>query len=220
MHNHTLPYDLILFDFDGTLADTFDLFITIVNTLSIRHGFCSISINKIDALRRLPPHKIILELGVPKWKLPMIARDFLVEMRRHTKKVSLFDGIRDTLITLHSHGCRLGIVSSNSPKNCRDILGRELCNLISHIDGSSPIFGKSDRITRILKKTKTPRDRAIYIGDQLNDAEAAHTAGIDFGGVRWGYSDPDSLARCRPKFLFDSVRDLEILINKQHYCDS
>ena len=56
----------------------------------------------------------------------------------------------DHLIELHKRGYTLAIITSNSKENCQNVLGKELCELFSHIDGGSSIFGKAKRIKRVL----------------------------------------------------------------------
>jgi phosphoglycolate phosphatase-like HAD superfamily hydrolase len=64
------------------------------------------------------------------------------------------------------------------------------------------------RIERVLKATRTPRERALYVGDQITDAEAAHAAGVAFCAVAWGYATPESLRAANPRHLLRNAREL------------
>ena len=90
------------------------------------------------------------EMNVSRWKLPWIAKDFIQLMKERDEEIHLFEGMRDHLIELHKRGYTLAIITSNSKENCQNVLGKELCELFSHIDGGSSIFGKAKRITRVL----------------------------------------------------------------------
>ncbi|HEY0809579.1 MAG TPA: HAD hydrolase-like protein, partial [Longimicrobiales bacterium] len=70
------------------------------------------------------------------------------------------------------------------------------------------IFGKAVRFSRVLQLSSTDRTRAICIGDEVRDAEAAARSGIDFGAVAWGYTAPAALQQTAPRFMFRSVPEL------------
>jgi phosphoglycolate phosphatase len=69
-----MTYRLVIFDFDGTLADSADWFVRNLNPMAERFGFRQADEAEIERLRRLPNREIIRRLGVPKGKLPRIAR--------------------------------------------------------------------------------------------------------------------------------------------------
>ena len=73
------------------------------------------------------------------------------------------------------------------------------------------MFGKRRRIARVLKAAGVPAQRAIYVGDQVTDAEAARAAGVAFGAVSWGYAARDALLSTRPDVLFERVAELAAL---------
>ena len=63
----------------------------------------------------------------------------------------------------------------------------------------------------VLNKLGIPPCRAIYVGDQLTDADAARAAGVAFGAVCWGYGAPQALARAAPEAMFETVDALRLL---------
>jgi phosphoglycolate phosphatase len=63
----------------------------------------------------------------------------------------------------------------------------------------------------VLRATGIEPARAIYVGDQITDAEAARAAGVAFGAVAWGYATRASLQRLQPAHLFDAVEELALL---------
>ena len=69
-----MPYKLALFDFDGTLADSFPWFTTVVNDAADKYGFRRIARHEFDTLRGKSAREMIAHLGVRRWKLPFIAR--------------------------------------------------------------------------------------------------------------------------------------------------
>ena len=55
------------------------------------------------------------------------------------------------------------------------------------------MFGKAPKLRAVLKASGIPARQAIYLGDEIRDAEAAHKAGMAYGAVAWGYHSMDAL---------------------------
>ena len=204
-----MPYDLIIFDLDGTLADSFAFFVSVHNRLADRHGFRRIAPTEVDALRDRSAREVMRHVGLSRWKLPWVARSFVRMMR--AADIPLFAGIEPTLEHLQRSGTALALVSSNAADNCRRILGDAHWQRLVHVECGASIFGKGRRIARVLRATGADPDRTIYIGDQITDADAAGAAGVAFGAVAWGYATRASLERLQPTHLFDAVEDLALL---------
>jgi phosphoglycolate phosphatase len=203
-----MPYELAIFDFDGTLADSFGFFIATHDTLSRRHGFAAIESARIDEYRGLEPHEIMRRQGVPLWRLPLIARDFKLMMARDGASIRAFDGIADALRDLARRGVKLAIVTANSEDNVRRVLGTDVMAHIRLVDSGADLFGKRRRLERVMKQCGATPGTTIYIGDQTTDARAAREAGIAFGAVPWGYASAELLASVSPDLMFANVQDL------------
>jgi len=203
-------YDLLVFDFDGVLADSFPFFLRVHDDLAREHGFRAIAAGEVEAMRALPTREIVARSGLPLWKLPVVARAFTTAMRA-AGDVPMFAGIADVLPAL-ARGATLALVTSNTRANVRQVLGPTLLSLFAHVDCGASMFGKATRLRRLLKATATPPANAIYLGDQVADGDAAREAGIDFGAVDWGYAAPAALAACAPVERFADVADLRRLV--------
>ncbi|MGN6656692.1 MAG: HAD hydrolase-like protein [Rhodanobacter sp.] len=204
-----MRYDLIIFDLDGTLADSFAFFVSVHNQLADRHGFRRIAPAEIDALRGRSARDVMRHVRLPRWKLPWVARSF-VRLRR-AADIPLFAGVGPMLQQLERSGAALALVSSNAADNCRRILGDAHWQRLVHVECGASILGKRRRIARVLRATGIEPARAIYVGDQITDAEAARAAGVAFGAVAWGYATRASLERLQPAHLFDAVEELALL---------
>ena len=197
-----MPYRLAIFDFDGTLADSFPFFLEVHNVLARKHGFAEVASHEVAALRALPTRDLAARAGLPAWRLPVVARDFIRHMHQ-SAPVPLFDGVVTALRGLHQAGVRLAIITSNSRANVERVLGPDLLLTCAHVDCGASIFGKAARLRRVLRTWAiAPRD-SLYIGDQTADAEAARAAGMDFGAVHWGYATPAALTAMQPAHAFD-----------------
>jgi len=204
-----MKYKLAIFDFDGTLADSFPFFVQAFNQLARRHGFKEMDPALAPSYRGHSPRQIMSHVGLPSWKLPLVARDFIALMRDNVTAIKPFDGVSEVLSHLASSGVTLAIVSSNSEENVRAVLGPESARLIRYFECGMSIFGKPKRILKALGDAGIDHHEAIYIGDQITDLEASRKAGVAFGAVSWGYGTIESLREHTPEQEFDRVADLE-----------
>ena len=208
-----MRYPLVIFDFDGTLADSFPFFLQAQRQIAQRHGFEAIADERVDDMRRLGTREIMREVKCPPWKLPLVAADFIRAMQA-APPVPLFPGIADALAQLRAGGVRMAILTSNSVDNVRRVLGEELSAAIELFDGGAHMLGKHRRLARMLDKARTPAAQAIYIGDQLADHEAARRAGMAFGAVGWGYAHGDALRAEQPEVFFETVAELGQFVDR------
>lgn len=206
-----MRYDLAIFDLDGTLADSFPFFIATQAEVARRHGYAPILAHEVEAMRDLGPREVMRHIGMPRWKLPFVLRTFMRLMREQHEPVALFDGVDAALSHLHASGIAMAVVTSNARDNARRMLGDRHCARMRHLECGASMFGKQRRLRRVLRATGVPASRAIYIGDQLPDADAARATGMDFGAVAWGYASRASLQACAPAVLFDTPGDLRRL---------
>jgi phosphoglycolate phosphatase len=200
-----MKYRLAIFDFDGTLADSFPFFIRVFNQLAKQHGFKAIDTELVPAYRHYSARQMMEQVGLPAWKLPLVGKNFIALMKQNAANIPLFEQIDELLLHLANQGVTLAIVSSNSYDNVSSILGPANTGLIRQFECGMSIFGKSARIQKVLKKTGIPSHEAIYIGDQLTDLEAARKEKIAFGAVFWGYGTIESLREHNPEEEFDRV---------------
>lgn len=198
-----MRYRLVVFDFDGTLADSFAFFLDAIDTLADAHGFRRIDRTQIDVLRALDARQLLKHVGLPLWKTPKVGAHYKRLMAENAQRVPLFPGIASMLRELHAKGARLALLTSNSEPNARAVLGPELAALFAHFQCGSSLFGKRDKLRRLLAQCGIPRHHVLCIGDEARDIEAARAENLDFGAVAWGYTKPQALLGLQPAFLFE-----------------
>lgn len=197
-----MRYHLAIFDFDGTLADSFPFFVSVYNDIADQHSLRRIDPAQVERLRRYDMRQMMRYVGMPAWKLPLAAASFTSLMQQHAAQIPLFPQVAPALHQLASSGIALTIVSSNSEANVRQVLGPDLSTLISQYECGVSVFGKSARIRKVLRRAAVAPAAALYIGDQATDAAAARRAGVDFAAVHWGYAPIDILRQVEPEHEF------------------
>jgi phosphoglycolate phosphatase len=203
-----MSYRLAIFDFDGTLADSFPFFVSVFNQIADEHGFRHIDAAQAQHLRHHDTRAIMRHLGMPAWKLPLAARSFIGLMRDNAACIPLFGGVGEVLRTLAREGVQLAIVSSNSEQNIRLVLGPALSGLFGQYECGMSVFGKASRISKVLRRAGVPTAQTLYVGDQSMDALAARKAGVAFGAVSWGYAPIETLRRVAPEREFGTPAEL------------
>src|SRR5688572_23845339 len=203
-----LKYRLAIFDSDGTLADTLPWMRSIFNELAEAHGFRRVESHEFEQFRNLHGTALLRELGLPLWKVPRVLGDMRRRMAAHTGTFSLFPGISDALRRLAAAGIQLAIVSSNSRENVERVLGAGNARLVAHFACGVSMFGKAAKLRHTLRQCSVPPPEAIYIGDEVRDAEAAAKAGIAFGAVTWGQHHAEMLRTQKPALVFMSAREI------------
>ena len=85
-------YKLVIFDFDGTLADSFGWFLDTFDSIADRFDFKRLDRSNIDALRRMDARELMQLHGVPLWKVPMIAAYARKRQSEDLYKIKIFGG--------------------------------------------------------------------------------------------------------------------------------
>lgn len=205
--NGVSRYELVIFDFDGTLADSAAWMMRAVNPMARRYGFKTVTDEEIEMLRGRSTREVIRYLGVSPWKLPLIARAGKKLMAADAHTIPLFPETAKMLRALHDAGVKIAVVSSNSEDVIRRVLGPELADLISLYACGASLFGKARKFKQVTARGVS-RDKVICIGDETRDIEAARAVGLDCGAVGWGYAKPSILAEHRPTVSFNSMSEI------------
>jgi phosphoglycolate phosphatase len=200
-------YELLIFDFDGTLADSAEWMVRTLNDIAVPFGLRQVSDDEVAMLRGRSNQEIVRYLGVPLWKLPGIAAEMRRRIAHDIAELRLFDGVSETLRSLDELGLKLAIVSSNSQENVRHILGPENVGRIDTFECSASMFGKASKLRTVMRRMGTTPHDTLCIGDETRDIDAARDVGASIGTVTWGYAKREILEQYRPTHMFDSLAD-------------
>jgi len=211
-----LMYRLVIFDFDGTLADSFGWFLEVFDEVADRFRFRRLDRDRLDTLRGMSTRDLLRHHGVPLWKVPMIAAHARRLQGRHLGAIPVFEGMRDVIRDLRGRNVDLALVSSNAHGNIAHILGPEALGAFGHVSCGASLLGKAARFRAIVKASGIAAGDALAVGDELRDIEAARTAGIASGAVAWGYALPERLRREQPGHFFTRPHDITDLFAGNH----
>jgi phosphoglycolate phosphatase len=206
-----IRYRLLIFDFDGTLADSEAWLVAKYNGLAAELGLRRVSEAELQLLRGCTTQEIMKHLDVPMWKLPRIVSRMRAIAAADSAQIKLFAGVDALLPKLKQSGHLLAMVSSNSEDNVRRILGPANVACFDAFDCSASMFGKARKIRAVIKRCGVEPRQTLCIGDEPRDMEAAREVGADAAAVLWGYANAEVLERFKPTLLFRSVEEIAVL---------
>lgn len=212
MDNHNKEQIAVIFDFDGTLANTYDLVVRAVNTFSRAYGFEPLSPHKLEYLRGLPAHQVVKVLGVSWYKLPDLIIKLRQYMKAHIHEVTIYPHMTETIHALKKQELLLGIITSNSYENVTLCLKSNHCHVFDFIDSSRHLFGKAKVLKKIMRQRQLNKTAVYYVGDEVRDIEAAKRCGVHSVAVTWGFNKKDILIANQPSIIIDEVIALKDLL--------
>lgn len=203
---------LLLFDFDGTIADTFQCGVEILNMMAPEFGYRPLADEDVPHARDMRTGELMKFLGIPATRLPKISRRGKEELGRRMDSVQPLPEMIGLVRKLSSEGFRLGILTSNSNENVEEFLRRFDIRLFEFIHTSSKLAGKGRVIRRILKTLHMKPGEVLLVGDEVRDIEAAQETGIHVAVVTWGYNSRKALSSAKPDHIVGTPAELAELI--------
>lgn len=198
----------ILFDFDGTIADSIPWIFKEINSHAKEYGFQPILPEQFEALRSSTLPELVKQFNISLFKLPF----FIAMMRREVKKdidrMGLCKGMKELILIVKERGYRMGIVSSSPRENIESFLKRHDLNIFEFIHSELNIFGKSAAIEGVMREHNMKNEETIYVGDEIRDIEACRAIGLDIISVTWGFNNEVGLFKHGAAHVVDSPDDI------------
>ncbi|MCK5260533.1 MAG: HAD-IA family hydrolase [Candidatus Omnitrophica bacterium] len=199
---------VLIFDFDGTIADTFHYLVRIGNRLSEEFDFNKIDPDEIKDMKDKNVRETIEHLDIPLLKIPMIVAKAKRELHKEIDSVEPIKDLKEILLQLKSLGHKMGILTSNSSKNVTSFLENNGLNFFDFICTTSKIWSKNWGLKTLIDEHSLELSEVIYVGDETRDIKAAKKAGIRSAAVTWGYNSRKTLEAQNPDYLIHSPEEL------------
>ena len=204
----------VLFDFDGTLADTGHIMFKAYEKLGDKYELPAVNHDEIDQIRALSIRDRFKKAGVPIFKMPAILRETKQVYADHINTAKPFPGSAELLKSIKDRGLLLSIISSNTEKNIISFLTAHKLDYFDHIRTTSSLFGKHRAIKGFLNELRLKPEEAIYIGDELRDIIACKKVPIRVVAVTWGYDHITLLKDAKPDFLAEKPDDILAVLDE------
>jgi phosphoglycolate phosphatase len=208
-----MAYRTIIFDFDGTLADTLEESRRIYNLLAADYSLREVLAEELPQLRNFSLLELLDHLGIPKRRVPTLLSRGTSMMRSNISRLPLIPGIGEILPVMRSRAKSFGVLTSNAEENVDLFLkAHGLREHFDFISSTSRLTGKSGHLRAIRKTFSLHAEEMLYVGDEIRDIKAAKKAGIAMAAVTWGFNSAESLAAESPEHLIHSPEELLKLV--------
>ncbi len=199
----------ILFDFDGTLAETMMLIHTVFNRLADTYGYRHLPEEDIEEHRHLSIHEFIDHVGISYWKVPIIAIHARHLMHQDIHEMHPPKGLVEVLTKIHESGrYEMDILTSNRKKNVRKFLNEHSMGWFDEVHSTRNILSKKRRVKKYIREKRMDPKKLYYVGDTSIDVESARRAGAKAVAVTWGLNTVQLLSRANPDYLVDFPEQL------------
>lgn len=198
---------VLIFDFDGTIADSFEY---VSQFMAQQAGKPGLTLRERQReFGGLSIRGIMDKLDKPIWwGLWMFFYGRRV-MAKHMDEVKPFPGMIEVIKALHAEGHRLCILSSNRNKNVQLFLDRyQLTGYFYRTQGNASILTKSFALRQLLLRDQLNVSDCYYVGDETGDLEAGRRLGVRGVAVTWGYNRAADLSAQKPFALVDTPQEL------------
>ena len=199
---------IVIFDFDGTLAETLTINLQIVKDLNLSHGR-EITDKILNQFRDLTATDFLRQNKISKLKLFLYSRRIKKELGNRMDRVNIFPGMKEEIGKMHKAGYRMGILSSNDRRNIDLFLEKyKIANFFDFIYTEKNIFSKDVKLQFIMQFLKLKYEDVLYVGDEARDIEAAKKVGLKNIAVTWGYNSIKILKKTGPDALVEKPKQL------------
>jgi len=199
----------VIFDFDGTLADTLEDVRIIVNSMAEKYHYRVVEKHELEQLRSHTLNSLIKFLGMRYIHVPLVLAEGLKKFKDHVASLPLIDNIVPALRQIRQQVGTTGILTSNSADNIADFLRlHQISELFDFTKATSRLTGKERHLKALIKQRKLDKNRVIYVGDEVRDLEAAAHAGVRSIAVSWGYNNAETLQKAQPHALVHTPQQL------------
>ena len=206
-------FDLIAFDWDGTLFDSTKIIVRCIQAAVRDVGGTAptdkdaayvIGLGLMQALAHAAP-------DVPTEKYPELGERYRHHYNAHFNDLSLFDGVLQMLADLRSGGHLLAVATGKSRRGLDDALrSAELKGVFDGSRTADETAGKPDprMLLELMKQFGVPATRVLMIGDTTHDLQMAVNAGCPSVAVSYGAHEPEAFVVLKPLYVAHSVESL------------
>lgn len=206
---YTVGVNAVIFDFDGTLADSFDEVLAFFSTQGGRDPK-TLTADEHQRLRGLSMRDLALASGIPSWRLPFVYFRSRAKLSKRMNLIQPFDGMNDVLAGLHAENYQMYMISSNSTRNInRFLVHHGMSGYFKKVYGSVGWFGKGNILKKAVARHNLKAETTVYVGDEVRDLVGAKIAGMPSVAVSWGFGSEEQLLRYTPTILVRTPAELK-----------
>jgi phosphoglycolate phosphatase len=209
--------NVVVFDFDGVLADTLDEMLHIASLVCDTMGYpCEPSPADLNALNKMEFAELGRQLGIPDQRV----QDFVERtFRRFCSRPvppRIFPGMREVVVELANEN-RIGILTGNTFQVVNRFLEtNDLSATIDVVMSADAPGSRSEKLKRIVSQLGGPEAKAFLVGDAVSDVQAAREEAVTSVAVTWGHQSEAKLRSVNPDYLVHTPPELLRILRGQN----
>jgi len=217
MKRSALSKKTLIFDFDGTICDTFteanlnQFYLKLPKNIKEKFPF-----KLIQQYRDYPIVELFKMANLNSLEIALLAYKLRNQFAKMLDQFKPIQGIPDVLGKFAASGIRLFILTSNRKSNIEKFLKANSINFFEDVCSEYRFHKKDTKIEKLVKKYSLTKSETFYIGDEVRDIEAAKAAGVGSVAVTWGMNGPELLTNQKPSLLANKPEDLLALLNSKY----
>jgi phosphoglycolate phosphatase len=204
----------LVFDFDGTLADTIDEALRILNELSGEYKFRTLDAAEVAAAKDMTAREFVRHLKIPRLKVPRLLAHGKRLLSSRVAELPLFPGMQKTVREARRECEILGILTSNSKENVDRFLQAHRLEIFDFVSTVPKLSGKHKNLKAMKRTFDVKPGEMLLVGDEIRDIKAARKADIPVCAVTWGFNSEKSLRAANPTHLVNHPAGLEELLQR------
>ena len=211
--NRPRQFDLICFDWDGTLFDSTAIIVRSIQQAVLDVGGQKPSDEAASYVigMALMPALAHAAPDVPKEKYPLLGERYRHHYLATQHEISLFDGVLPMLADLKGRHHWLTVATGKSRRGLDDVLAsRQLHGIFDGSRTADETAGKPDprMLHELMREFGADPERTLMIGDTTHDLQMARNAGVASVGVSYGAHEPHDFGALGPRYIAHSVAGL------------
>ncbi|WP_298506552.1 HAD family hydrolase [uncultured Maribacter sp.] len=213
-----MKYKNLILDFDGTLADTKESILQSMKFVAHSFDIDNYDEKLIENLIGLPLQTTFEEAFSIDEKL---IQEATLIYRKHYNEIvidtiSLFNGVKSTLLDFHKQGINLTVASSKGKEALIKILKKQnVCDIFTFVGGEEDAKNKKpspDIVNLIINKYNYHPSECLVVGDTIFDIEMGQRANVDTCGVTYGNNTREKLEKQKPNYIINSFKNLAEIV--------
>lgn len=192
----------VVFDFDGTIADTKQLLPELINEVLEHFNMPIISDDDMERFTAMQWKDAVKEYGLKLYELPKLALMAQQKMKNKLHRVDLCKNMKEVLDNL-SKEYTTNIISLNSKENIEHVINNHNIKTIGEIFSTKGKMTKDKVLKKYMEQYNIKTHEMLYVGDELGDIEACKQNNIKIVAVTWGVDSKEILSSGNPDHLVD-----------------
>ncbi len=197
------PFDLVMFDLDGTLVETAPEIMDAVNDTLQRFDLPLVSQQQVN--NWIGHGTPVADVRASELLRTMVGEYNVFYSRRCGTRSHLYPQVRETLLALRAQGVKLAVITNKEGRYTQIVMAvQQLTELFDVVISGDTFTSKKPDPTGVahcLKQFGVAPGRALFVGDSSIDAATARAAGVPVWLLPYGYNMGQPIEDCQPDRL-------------------